>query len=473
MAAWTARDSARTSSKRSATWSGRIPRRAGLLADDPEELLLPLGSPHRQPMDRLYPTDLNGHLEAPSEEPHDLAVDEVDVGPHAVHAELEHEGGELGTVELGWTLRPRHPRIGVDLDDEPVGSRSLGSQGKGGNLRRSPGGMRRIDHHRQMGELFELRHRPDVEGVALRAEGADSPFDEDDVLIPLSEEILRRPQELVEGGRWTSAKEDGETGPPRLPEQLEVLHGAGVQLEHVHLLGGDGDVVSLEHLSDGRESDALPGPPEEGEPPVPETLERVRRRPVLVSAPTEDRGAAGGDDFGGLHDLTFGLDRAGAGDDREGVGAHTDASDRHDRPFCAHLVRPRRFSFHVCRPQVMRGPDTMKPGTLGSGFGRSVLCQCCLSASRRPGPGPGKDVPVEDARRDSRRYGLLVEGTCDELGRICTWVSIGTNAVPQTLTISLRLSGLEHPSIAAERLPKALIHRNVPGEGVHALLVAL
>ena len=69
--------------------------------------------------------------------------------------------------------------------------------------------------------------------------------------------------------------------------------------------------------------------------------------------------------------------------------------------------------------------------------------------------------------------GLLVEGTCDELGRICTWVAIGADAAPRTLTISLRLATLEHPSIAAERLPKALIHRNVPGERVHALLVAL
>ncbi|MFB9645529.1 class I SAM-dependent methyltransferase [Microbacterium terregens] len=69
--------------------------------------------------------------------------------------------------------------------------------------------------------------------------------------------------------------------------------------------------------------------------------------------------------------------------------------------------------------------------------------------------------------------GLLVEGTCDELGRICSWIALGPDAAPRTLTIALRLAGLEHPSIAAERLPKALIHRNVPGERVHALLTAL
>lgn len=69
--------------------------------------------------------------------------------------------------------------------------------------------------------------------------------------------------------------------------------------------------------------------------------------------------------------------------------------------------------------------------------------------------------------------GLLVEGTCDELGRIATWVAIDHDGAPRSLTISLRLAGLEQPSIAAERLPKALIHRNVPGEHVHALLADL
>jgi SAM-dependent methyltransferase len=69
--------------------------------------------------------------------------------------------------------------------------------------------------------------------------------------------------------------------------------------------------------------------------------------------------------------------------------------------------------------------------------------------------------------------GLLVEGTCDEIGRIATWVAIGPDAAPRTLTVSLRLAGLQHPSVAAERLPKALIHRNVPGERVHAFFTAL
>jgi hypothetical protein len=86
-----------------------------------------------------------------------------------------------------------------------------------------------------------------------------------------------------------------------------------------------------------------------------------------------------------------------------------------------------------------------------------------------------QDVPGAWARMAARltRDGMLVEGTCDEIGRISTWIEVGPDAVARSLSISLRLAGLEHPSIAAERLPKALIHRNVPGERVHAFLAAL
>jgi len=68
--------------------------------------------------------------------------------------------------------------------------------------------------------------------------------------------------------------------------------------------------------------------------------------------------------------------------------------------------------------------------------------------------------------------GTLVEGTCNEIGRVCSWVAI-THDGPQSLTVSLRLAELERPSIVAERLPKALIHRNVEGERVHDFLEAL
>jgi SAM-dependent methyltransferase len=80
--------------------------------------------------------------------------------------------------------------------------------------------------------------------------------------------------------------------------------------------------------------------------------------------------------------------------------------------------------------------------------------------------------------------GLLVEGTCDEIGRRAVWVTLPASSAAvrpgdgaraggrraALVTFSARLASLERPSDLAERLPKALIHRNVPGEPVHQFL---
>jgi hypothetical protein len=69
-------------------------------------------------------------------------------------------------------------------------------------------------------------------------------------------------------------------------------------------------------------------------------------------------------------------------------------------------------------------------------------------------------------------HGVLVEGTCDELGRLGAWVLLDAQG-PRSLTLACKVDTLARPSDLAERLPKALIHRNVPGEAIHALLTDL
>jgi SAM-dependent methyltransferase len=75
-------------------------------------------------------------------------------------------------------------------------------------------------------------------------------------------------------------------------------------------------------------------------------------------------------------------------------------------------------------------------------------------------------------RRGLAPGGLLVEGTCDEWGRRSAWVALDADG-PLTLTLSARVSDIDLPSDLAERLPKALIHANVPGQPVHEFLRAL
>lgn len=103
--------------------------------------------------------------------------------------------------------------------------------------------------------------------------------------------------------------------------------------------------------------------------------------------------------------------------------------------------------------------------------------------------------------------GVLVEGTCGETGRRAAWVTLGAQSgalsrgrraartgatadgdragrggtagrdrtgvsAPRTMTFAAHLPTLSQPSELAERLPKTLIHRNVPGQRVHELLAA-
>ena len=65
--------------------------------------------------------------------------------------------------------------------------------------------------------------------------------------------------------------------------------------------------------------------------------------------------------------------------------------------------------------------------------------------------------------------GLFVAGTCGELGRRCAWLLLDASG-PRTLTLSWSPFHTSNPSEVAERLPKALIHRNVPGEPIHQFL---
>jgi hypothetical protein len=67
--------------------------------------------------------------------------------------------------------------------------------------------------------------------------------------------------------------------------------------------------------------------------------------------------------------------------------------------------------------------------------------------------------------------GVIVEGTCDEWGRRSAWVALDADG-PLTLTFATRVSDISTPSDLAERLPKALIHHNVPGQPVHEFLRA-
>lgn len=68
--------------------------------------------------------------------------------------------------------------------------------------------------------------------------------------------------------------------------------------------------------------------------------------------------------------------------------------------------------------------------------------------------------------------GLFVEGTCDELGRRCCWITLDATG-PKWVTFAFDPFDVNQPSDIAERLPKVLIHLNTPGNRIHDLLQEL
>ncbi|MEQ8768099.1 MAG: class I SAM-dependent methyltransferase [Planctomycetota bacterium] len=89
----------------------------------------------------------------------------------------------------------------------------------------------------------------------------------------------------------------------------------------------------------------------------------------------------------------------------------------------------------------------------------------------------------EDAVREAclqmseplREGGLLIEGTSDPFGRVWTaWLhrKVGSVLRPEALVFGTNFKAGFDPGLFQAVLPKALIHRMVPGEPIHALFEA-
>ena len=141
----------------------------------------------------------------------------------------------------------------MHLDDQPVGAGGRGRAGQRRDQVAPAGAVARVDHHRQVRQLLEHRHRRRVERVAVGGlEGADAPLAQD----------RRR---CCPGSMYSAAISSSSivadiprlssTGLPAWPsslEQREVLHVAGADLETSACSATSGDVrVSITSVTTG------------------------------------------------------------------------------------------------------------------------------------------------------------------------------------------------------------------------------
>ena len=118
-------------------------------------------------------------------------------------------------------------------------------------------------------------------------------------------------------------------------------------------------------------------------------------------------------------------------------------------------------------PRVQRAAPV--PG--GAGLGGLVAAAGRAGSRRRPRGGhlrrdrPPRGLGHPPADPGPARPG---DGTREDDAASARGTANGRGAA--LITFSARLASVERPSDLAERLPKTLIHRNVPGEPVHAFL---
>jgi SAM-dependent methyltransferase len=107
------------------------------------------------------------------------------------------------------------------------------------------------------------------------------------------------------------------------------------------------------------------------------------------------------------------------------------------------------FELAGLRPTLVRAANVLRQ------YGEDAAAQAWETMRSRLAPG-----------------GAIVEGTSDELGRRAWWVLVEADG-PTSLVVACKPATLRTPGDLADRLPKALIHRNVPGESIYRFLADL
>ena len=162
--------------------------------------------------------------------------------------------------------------------------------------------------------MFSLPFRAEVERVARRGlEGAYAALAEDYVLVAVRHDVLGAHQQLLDCVRKAAFDEYGLARLAELFQQLEVLHIARADLNHVDFLE-EGQMVRVHNFRDYRKPSLFFGFEQKVDAVGLEPLEVVGRRARLEGSASEHRRAGGLDALRHGDDLLLALDRARAGD---------------------------------------------------------------------------------------------------------------------------------------------------------------
>ena len=216
----------------------------------------------------------------------------------------------------------------MHLDEESVGPGRDRGQRKGRHQRLVPRAVAWVRDYRQVRFLLQHGDRPHVQRVAVgRLKGPYPSFAEDHVRVPL-QDVFGREQEFPDGVRHAPLEDDRGLDQGRLFEEVEVLHVAGADPDHVHEFRGDLYIAHVHDLGLDQHAGPLPNALQDVEAVHSESLEGIGRRARFEGRSSHDLEAQVPQHEGRGHALLLALERARPPEDHQVPAAELLASDR-------------------------------------------------------------------------------------------------------------------------------------------------
>ena len=199
--------------------------------------------------------------------------------------------------------------------------------------------MARVDDDRQVRDLLDGSDGAQIERIArIRLVSAYAALAEYDVVVTAGHDVLRRVEPLADGRGKAALQEYRRMHLADFFEQLEVLHVARTDLDHVGILRDQFDVVDVHDLRHDLEPRLVRRLAQHLQPLFRQSLEIIGRSARLEGTAAQELGAVLLHALGRFHELLHALDSARSRHDRQVPRADLHASDVDDGVFGLELA---------------------------------------------------------------------------------------------------------------------------------------
>ena len=151
------------------------------------------------------------------------------------------------------------------------------------------GGVARIDDDRQMALPLDVRHGAMSSMLRVESSKERTPRSHRTTFgLPSRQDVLRRHQQVLDRRAHAALQQHRLPGLADFLEQVEVLHVAGADLEHVGIALDERNLPRVHHLGDDRHVVLVADVAQDLQPVLAEPLEAVRAGARLERAAAED-----------------------------------------------------------------------------------------------------------------------------------------------------------------------------------------